>query len=189
MEPHPDELRHRRPEPGQIADRPGVQCRVIPVRDGHTAPVPHVPCELRDSAGRGMLRIWPPQPQGQGSTSPYSLWPSCLRRSTEACPGLGAIGVSVCAATPGLWYRQPDCSGSRLVGAVNMLIPRRRAIGQPVKKRPSSAQGRNHRYGSPAEHRSRPRRRGRRVVLEQRTRRRTPARFGTGRPRCSAASP
>jgi hypothetical protein len=61
MEPHPDELRHRRPEPGQIADRPGVQCRVIPVRDGHTAPVPHVPCELRDSAGRGMLRIWPPQ--------------------------------------------------------------------------------------------------------------------------------
>jgi hypothetical protein len=61
MEPHPDELRHRRPEPGQIADRPGVQCRVIPVRDGHTAPVPHVPCELRDSAGSGMLRIWPPQ--------------------------------------------------------------------------------------------------------------------------------
>ena len=117
---------------------------------------------------------------GQGSTSPYSLWPSCLRRSTEACPSLGAIGVSVCAATPGLWCRQPDCSGSRLVGAVNMLIPRRRAIGQPVKKRPSSAQGRNHRYGSPAEHRSRPRRRGRRVVLEQRTRRRTPARFGMG---------
>ena len=53
VEAHPEVLRRSRPERLDFAHRPGVQRRVVGIRDRDTQPAAHEPGKPRNSAGRG----------------------------------------------------------------------------------------------------------------------------------------
>jgi non-heme chloroperoxidase len=89
------------------------------------------------------------------------------QNSFHVAIGASAVAVSGCAAA---WLE--DFRGDlHLAGAVNMRIPRRRPRA-PAWRQTTTVPGSegDRRHGYPAQHRPRPRRMGRRLMLEQRHR-------------------
>src|SRR5689334_2582617 len=85
-----------------------------------------------------------------------------------AMRGAGACPLRLCAASPGPRYRQPDCTW-RVQSTCGYPPACPRASMTRNNHRPPGSEG-NHRDGYPAQHRPRPRRLGRRLMLEQRHR-------------------